>query len=227
MFINDQGETLRDDQAADSLNSFFASIFSHKIFPLPPYCPPYHEALMPPIIFTPEGILKTISDLSSNSAPGNDGISAKFLKLIDHSASNILSILFQQSLNSGEVPYDWRFSQVRPIFKSGTKSNPSNYRPISLTSVPCKLMEHVLYTHIISYLDHCDFFSPTSMVLEKIIHVSANYLNLPRIFTLIIIPQQKPTLFSLIFRKLSIPYRTNDYYLNFLSSTSILQSSVG
>ena len=65
----------------------------------------------------------------------------------------MLTHLFQQSLDSGVLPNDWKKAYVTPIYKKGDKTNPANYRPISLTSVVCKVMEHILASHIMQYLD--------------------------------------------------------------------------
>ena len=59
----------------------------------------------------------------------------------------------QKSLNTGEVPSDWRSANVMPIFKKGSRSVPGNYRPVSLTSVCCKVMEQVLKDSIVEHLN--------------------------------------------------------------------------
>lgn len=61
--------------------------------------------------------------------------------------------MFQQSLDTGCVPEDWKYAFVKAIFKSGQKSCPNNYRPISLTCISCKLLEHIIYSKIISHLN--------------------------------------------------------------------------
>uniref|UniRef100_A0A8B9VCW6 RNA-directed DNA polymerase from mobile element jockey n=1 Tax=Anas zonorhyncha TaxID=75864 RepID=A0A8B9VCW6_9AVES len=55
-----------------------------------------------------------------------------------------LSIIYQQSWLSGEVPADWRLANVTPIYKKGRRADPGNYRPVSLTSVPGKLMDIIM-----------------------------------------------------------------------------------
>ena len=65
----------------------------------------------------------------------------------------MLASIFQQSLKSGQVPSDWRTANVVPIFKKGDRSKPANYRPVSLTAICCKLMEHILVSNIMGHLD--------------------------------------------------------------------------
>ena len=63
-----------------------------------------------------------------------------------------ITLLFQASLNQGNTPSTWRKALVVPIFKKGSKSDANNYRPISLTSVLCKLCEHILHSTILTHL---------------------------------------------------------------------------
>jgi len=61
-----------------------------------------------------------------------------------------LSIIFERSWRTGEMPEDWRKANVIPIFKKGKKEDPGNYRPVSLTSIPGKVMEHLILEVITS-----------------------------------------------------------------------------
>ena len=63
-----------------------------------------------------------------------------------------LKIIFESTLSTGTVPKDWRHANVTPIFKKGTKGEPANYRPVSLTSIPCKLFEAILKDKKMSHL---------------------------------------------------------------------------
>jgi len=62
------------------------------------------------------------------------------------------SVIFSQSFASGKVPDGWRLAQISPIFKKGSRSSPNNYRPISLTSVSCKLMERIMRDVMLEHL---------------------------------------------------------------------------
>ena len=65
----------------------------------------------------------------------------------------MLTVIFTQSLSSGQLPSPWSTAFVSPIFKEGSPCQSENYRPVSLTCVACKLMEHILCTHIRGHLD--------------------------------------------------------------------------
>ncbi len=101
---------------------------------------------------TPSQIKDVIDDLRADSAPGPDGISPRVLKELREVVAEPLSMIFNRSLQEGTVPADWRTGNVTLIYKNGPKGNWGNYRPVSLTSVPCKLMETVLDGKIMEHL---------------------------------------------------------------------------
>ena len=59
-----------------------------------------------------------------------------------------------RSLHTGDVPYDWRIANVTPIYKKGERCDPQNYRPISLTSICCKILEHIISSHLMKHLEN-------------------------------------------------------------------------
>ena len=75
---------------------------------------------------------------------GPDNISCWVLKEAATVIAPFLHYIFTLSMQTGHVPSDWVTANVTPVFKKGNRNEPSNYRPISLTSVPCKIMEHIL-----------------------------------------------------------------------------------
>ncbi|KFP51778.1 RNA-directed DNA polymerase from mobile element jockey, partial [Cathartes aura] len=82
--------------------------------------------------------------LDAYKSMGSDGIHPRVLKELADVIAGLLSIIFQQSWESGEVPVDWKLANVVPIFKKGKKQDPGNYRLVALTSVPGKIMEKVI-----------------------------------------------------------------------------------
>ncbi|GAB0191256.1 mitochondrial enolase superfamily member 1 [Grus japonensis] len=75
---------------------------------------------------------------------GLGGIHPRVLRELVKELAKPLSIIYQQSWLTGEVPDDWRLANVTPIYKKGRKEDPGNYRPVSLTSVPGKVMEQII-----------------------------------------------------------------------------------
>ena len=67
--------------------------------------------------------------------------------------ATVLTVIFNQSLNTGELPKDWLIANIIPVFKKGEHCNLANYRPISLTSICSKIIEHILYHSIIEHLN--------------------------------------------------------------------------
>lgn len=96
------------------------------------------------ISIDPNGVLKLLQNLKVDKAAGPDLLKPIVLKELRHEILDIVSLIFQKSLNTGQVPSDWTKANVSPQFKKGDTSDPANYRPISLTCVLCKLLEHII-----------------------------------------------------------------------------------
>ncbi len=97
-------------------------------------------------------VLKAISSLPSVTASGPDGISSRMLKGTADVISHSLSNLFNLSLVEGVVPSSWKLSNITPVFKAGDPKLVSNYRPISLLSLPSKLLERIIHNKLMPYL---------------------------------------------------------------------------
>ena len=108
---------------------------------------------MPSIIISIEGVQNLLESFDVAKAPGPDGIPTRILKLCAAEIAPILTVIFVQSLSSSQIPKDWLTANITPIFKKGDRGDPSNYRPISLTSVCCKILEHIIYRYIMEHLN--------------------------------------------------------------------------
>ena len=98
-------------------------------------------------------VKKKIRGLRAEAAAGPDGIGPRIIKELQEELAPALAHVFRRSLAEGVVPADWKKANVTPIFKKGSKGDPGNYRPVSLTSVACKIMESVLRDAITEHLE--------------------------------------------------------------------------
>ena len=109
---------------------------------------------MPDIIVTLEGVKKLLLKLKPNKSTGPNLISARFLKEVATEIVPAITLLFNASLNQGAIPTEWKEAYISPIYKVGKKDRgiPENYRPISLTSVTSKVLEHIVYSNVMTHL---------------------------------------------------------------------------
>ena len=101
-----------------------------------------------------------LKNLNPNKASGPDEQSPKLLKELHKEIAPILTLIYKSSIETGTVPQDWRSATVAPAYKKGPKCKPSNYRPISLTCISSKLIEHILVSNIMSHFDNNNLLSP-------------------------------------------------------------------
>lgn len=109
------------------------------------------ETKMPELDISIEGIEKLLKNLKTDKAAGPDQIPPIILKELYREASPIIQILFQLSYDTGTLPREWCAANVSPLFKKGERSAPANYRPISLTCILCKTMEHIIASNLVKY----------------------------------------------------------------------------
>jgi Reverse transcriptase (RNA-dependent DNA polymerase) len=148
------GNLVSDDrEVSEILNKFFASVFTVEDTNNIPQKAAETDKILGDIQITIEAVRKKIKNLKADSAPGPDGFHPRLLKELVNELSLPLTILFRRSLDENKIPQDWKEAVVTPIYKKGTKSDPGNYRPVSLTSVPCKLLESIINDAITEHLN--------------------------------------------------------------------------
>ena len=158
--LRDQGK-LHSDPAdkANILNRQYQSEFTDEDkseIPKPDGDP---SPTMPDIHITTEGVLKLLQKLNVNKASGPDMIPTRLLKELSNEIAPFLCIIYQKCLETGQIPDVWRTANVSAIFKKGEKFKASNYRPVSLTCISCKMFEHIIVSNIMRHLDNNDILT--------------------------------------------------------------------
>ena len=102
------------------------------------------------------GILKLLKNLKPGKAAGPDRLKPILLKELCEEIAPIIQVIFERSIQTGKLPAEWCRAQVSPIFKKGDKTSAANYRPISLTCILCKVLEHIMASHLVKHFDKHD-----------------------------------------------------------------------
>ena len=141
---------------AEDLNGYFSSVFTKEdISSLPVADAKFQGAksdYLGPLVVTPELVAKKIKAMKDNKSPGVDGIPPKLLMETVEQISIPLARIFNLSLKEGVVPFEWKEANIIPLFKKGSRNKSENYRPVSLTSVICKLLERLIKDHMVDFL---------------------------------------------------------------------------
>ena len=141
---------------AEDLNGYFSSVFTKEdISSLPVADAKFQGAksdYLGPLVVTPELVAKKIKAMKDNKSPGVDGIPPKLLMETVEQISIPLARVFNLSLKEGVVLFEWKEANIMPLFKKGSRNKSENYRPVSLTSVICKLLERLIKDHMVEFL---------------------------------------------------------------------------
>ena len=144
---------------AEELNMHFSSVFTREdniSFPVPETKFNGSEGeRLGQLVVTPEVVASTINNMEESKSPGVDGISPKILiEIVEQIIFYCMPLVhvFNMSLQEGIVPLEWKESNIIPLFKKGSRNKSVNYRPVSLTSVICKLLETIIRDHMMDFL---------------------------------------------------------------------------
>ncbi len=158
MLKKDNITATTEQERAGMLSDQYKSVFTDEDTS---YIPHKHDPLpsMPDIKVTVKGVWKLLGTLNPRKAAGPDKVPTTILKDYRDILAPVLTVIFQQSLDTGVVPKEWRLANIVAIFKKGDKHDPGNYRPVSLTSIACKSLEHILFSNIMDHYDAHHFLT--------------------------------------------------------------------
>ena len=146
-----------DEQKCEILNEYFGSVFTEeceiKVIP-EVNCKFFGEdsRMLRTINISEDVIINKIKRLKIGKAPGVDNIVPRILLENASILGKPLLYIFTKSMQCGKVPNDWKRANVTAIYKKDDKELPSNYRPISLTSHVCKLLESIIRDNVMEHL---------------------------------------------------------------------------
>ena len=139
---------------AQLLNKYFGSVFTKSSDQLPDPTPRNpNDPILSDITISSEDVAEVIEHLKEHAAAGPDGIPSRVIKELKEELLAPLTILFTKSIETGKIPDEWREAEVVPIFKKGRRSEPGNYRPVSLTVTVGKLLERIVRKQMVNYIE--------------------------------------------------------------------------
>ena len=152
--------TITDQKTAEVFNDYFASVFIQEgNEPLPPFADRNDNNCIENISFTIGDVQSSLENLRRDKSMGPDGLHPYILSECANYLAVPLFDIMSESMRTGTVPNDWKRAEVVPIYKKGDRSLPENYRPISLTSVICKILERLIKNDIVQFIDKLGSFT--------------------------------------------------------------------
>ena len=153
--FKDTGEVITDrKEIANTLQAQFASAFSNphnhnKQIP----APTKPKATLSTIDFNINDLIRAINEINENSSCPDFSIPAIVLKKCKNELAKPLLLMWNESIRCGIVPSLYKQQLITPVFKKGSRSLPSNYRPVSLTAHEVKIFERVLRNKMVDFLE--------------------------------------------------------------------------
>lgn len=141
-------------------NQYFSSVFTVEDARLPPPVITYDGGEpLEGISIVQDDIYEKLSHLDPYKAPGPDNFLPTVMKAVAVGLAPHLVPVFRASMETSVVPLDWRSANVCPIHKKGPEDQASNFRPVSLTSVPCKVLESLIKDRMVIHLERNELLS--------------------------------------------------------------------
>ena len=158
---SDKTLTETDEEIAEVLNKQYCSVFTNEnLHNLPNFdLKQLITQCLSNIEVSETEVEKLLKNLPPRKASGLDGIQPSVLSKLSSVLAKPLKIIYQHSIDEGVFPKTWLQAGVVPVFKKGSRSDPANYRPVSLTSVLCKVLEKIVVKHIIKHVKANNHYS--------------------------------------------------------------------
>ena len=145
--------TSDDQEKAELLNQQFTSVFTDEDTEnIPPFDPIPTNTKLDKVDVKISDVKKLLKGLRTQKSPGPDDVHPYLLKHLADSLAVPLTIIYNITIQTGKVPSIWKQGVVSALFKKGMKCLPSNYRPITLTSIVCKVLEKIIVKLIQKHL---------------------------------------------------------------------------
>lgn len=146
-----------DSEMVNIFNEYFSSVFTKEdLINIPKVDNSIvnnKNCYLEDIVINKNKIARALSTLKINKAAGVDGVHSSLIKGCVDTIITPLEHIFKSSLENGEIPSDWKKANVSVIFKKGSRKEPGNYRPVSLTCHLGKIMEKVIKEDLVRYLE--------------------------------------------------------------------------
>ena len=157
-----QGNMISSDEGmADLLNEYFASVYTEEDLQQIPSVPILYQGNEPlrKINITVERVREKIKKLNASKSPGPDELYPREIKEVEKELAPHLHDIYKTSLEQRKAVSDWKLQNITPLFKKGSKDDPGNHRPVSLTSVPGKMLESIIAEDITKHLESSDLIT--------------------------------------------------------------------
>ncbi|CAG2235397.1 unnamed protein product [Mytilus edulis] len=148
-----------DSEIAEVLAEFFSSVFTLQSDNPVDSGKRYCDNFSSDELFNSKEVNKLLKDLNTSKSPGPDQVHPTVLFELANTIDSPLSSIFNESFKSVTVHQRWKIGQISALFKKGDKTSPSNYRPVSLTSIICKMMEKLVRQRIVQHMKSYNLFT--------------------------------------------------------------------
>lgn len=175
------GDFIPSDKCVCVLNDHFTTSFSSTQLSSLPVFPKPNFMLIGTITIDSYGIVKLIKNMKPYSSASEDNVNI-VLKSTKKCLSISISEIFQQLAELGCLSNDWRAKEI-PLHRNGDKHCTPNFRQISLTNAPCKILVHVIYFHLANFVKpNLFFFVKHNMAAGKLTLWNLILFRSPKIY---------------------------------------------